>query len=113
MAIGAAADFHHVIGSKRKEARLRFLKDYWVNKVKQLPGVSFNQPDAPHQSCAIASIAIKGKKPEEVSGELFNKHKIHTVAINWENIHSVRVTPNVYTSLRDLDKLVSAIKTMV
>jgi len=113
MAIGAAADFHHVIGSKRKEARLRFLKDYWVNKVKQLPSVSFNQPDAPHQSCAIASIAIKGKKPEEVSGELFNKHKIHTVAINWENIHSVRVTPNVYTSLRDLDKLVSAIKTMV
>ncbi|TAH01667.1 MAG: aminotransferase class V-fold PLP-dependent enzyme [Sphingobacteriales bacterium] len=113
MAIGAAADFHQVIGSKRKEARLRFLKDYWVNKVKQLPGVSFNQPDAPHQSCAIASIAIKGKKPEEISGELFNKHKIHTVAINWENIHSVRVTPNVYTSLRDLDKLAGAIKTMV
>ena len=112
MAIGAAVDFHQVIGAKRKEERLRFLKDYWVRQVKTLPGVSFNQPDAPHQSCAIASIAIKNKKPEEVSGELFNKHKIHAVAINWENIHGVRVTPNVYTNRKDLDKLVSAVKLM-
>jgi selenocysteine lyase/cysteine desulfurase len=41
---------------------------------------------------------------------LFTKHKIHTVAINWENIHGVRVTPNVYTSLKDLDKLAEAIR---
>ncbi|HLO80623.1 MAG TPA: aminotransferase class V-fold PLP-dependent enzyme [Chitinophagaceae bacterium] len=113
MAIGAAADFHNVMGSKRKEERLRFLKDYWVRQVKELPGISFNQPDAKHQSCAIASIAVKGKKPEEVSGELFNKYKIHTVAINWENIHSVRVTPNVYTNRKDLDRLVMAIKGML
>lgn len=113
MAIGAAVDFHNVIGPKRKEERLRFLKDHWVQQVKALPGVSFNQPDTPHQSCAIASIAIKGKKPEEISGELFNKHKIHTVAINWENIHGVRVTPNVYTNKWDLDKLASAIRQMI
>jgi selenocysteine lyase/cysteine desulfurase len=113
MAIGAAADFHNVMGSKRKEERLRFLKDYWVKQVKDLPGITFNQPDTKHQSCAIASIAVKGKKPEEVSGELFNKYKIHTVAINWENIHSVRVTPNVYTNRKDLDKLAMAIKGMV
>lgn len=112
MAIGTAVDFHHIMGSKRKEDRLRFLKDYWVSQVKGMPGISFNQPDTNHQSCAIASIAIKNKKPEEVAGELFTKYKIHTVAINWENIHSVRVAPNVYTSTRDLDKLVKAIKGM-
>ena len=113
MAIGAAVDFHQVIGAKRKEDRLRFLKDYWVKQVKDLRGISFNQPDAPHQSCAIASVAVKGKKPEEVSAELFNRHKIHTVAINWENIHGVRVTPNVYTNRKDLDKLAHAIRAMV
>mgnify|MGYP006180330497 CR=1 FL=1 len=48
--------------------------------------------------------------PEEVAGALFTKYKIHTVAINWENIHGVRVTPNVYTSLQDLDKLVRALR---
>jgi len=112
MAIGAAVDFHDVMGNKRKEERLRFLKNYWVDQIKDLPKVSFNQPKSPALSCAIASVAIEGKKPEEISSELFGKHKIHTVAINWENIHGVRVTPNVYTSLKDLDKLASALKKM-
>jgi selenocysteine lyase/cysteine desulfurase len=110
MAIGTSVDFHNIIGSKRKEERLRYLKDYWVKQVKDLPGVTFYQPDTVHQSCAIANIAIRNKKPEEVAGELFNKYKIHTVAINWENIHGVRVAPNVYTSTRELDKLVTAIR---
>jgi selenocysteine lyase/cysteine desulfurase len=113
MAIGAAADFHQVMGNKRKEDRLRFLKDYWVEQVRDLPGISFYQPDHTIQSCAIANIAVKGKKPEEVSAELFNKHRIHTVAINWENIHGVRVTPNVYTNKKDLDRLVTAIRSLV
>lgn len=112
MAIGAAADFHNVMGAKRKEDRLRFLKDYWVKQVKDIPGISFYQPHTNHQACAIANIAVRGKKPEEVSAELFNNHKIHTVAINWENIHGVRVTPNVYTSKRELDKLTAAIRSM-
>jgi len=110
MAIGAAVDFHEVIGAKRKENRLRFLKDYWVDQVKDLPHISFNQPKSPHLSCAIASLVVAGKKPEDVAGELFSKYKIHTVAINWENIHGVRVTPNVYTSLKDLDKLANAVR---
>jgi selenocysteine lyase/cysteine desulfurase len=110
MAIGAAVDFHEMIGAPRKEARLRFLKNYWVDQVKNLSRVSFLQSKHPKMSCAIANIAIDGKKPEEVSGELFTKYKIHSVGINWENIHGVRITPNVYTSLKDLDKLVGAIK---
>jgi selenocysteine lyase/cysteine desulfurase len=109
MAIGAAVDFHDTMGSTRKEARLRMLKDYWVDQVSHHDKISFNQPKSSHLSCAIASIAIAGKKPEEVAGELFTKYKIHTVAINWENIHGVRVTPNVYTSKKDLDKLAGAI----
>jgi selenocysteine lyase/cysteine desulfurase len=112
MAIGSAVDFHDVMGNKRKEERLRFLKNYWVDQIKDLAKVSFNQPKTKHLSCAIGSVAIEGKKPEEISSELFSKHKIHTVAINWENIHGVRVTPNVYTSLKDLDKLASALKKM-
>jgi selenocysteine lyase/cysteine desulfurase len=110
MAIGAAIDFHDVMGSKRKEDRLRFLKNYWVDQLKNHPNIQFNQPASHHLSCAIANVAVKGKKPEEVSGELFSKYKIHTVAINWENIHGVRVTPNVYTSTKELDKLVAALR---
>jgi selenocysteine lyase/cysteine desulfurase len=64
----------------------------------------------PEFSCALALFSIEGKKPEEVDGELFNKHKIHTVGINWENIHGVRVTPHVYTTTHELDRLVNAIE---
>lgn len=110
MAIGAALDFHEVIGAQRKEARLRYLKNYWVDQVKHLPRVKFLQSAPAHQSCAIANIAVDGMKPEELSAELFNRYRIHTVAINWEHIHGVRVTPNVYTSPGDLDRLVAAIR---
>jgi selenocysteine lyase/cysteine desulfurase len=108
MAIGAALDFHDIMGGQRKEARLRFLKDYWVGQLDKEQGIHFLQ--SRRHSCAIANVAVDGKKPEEVAGALFSKYKIHTVAINWENIHGVRVTPNVYTSRQDLDKLVRALR---
>jgi selenocysteine lyase/cysteine desulfurase len=47
--------------------------------------------------------------PGELDTALFEKYKIHTVGIVWENISCVRVTPHVYTTLPDLDKLVRAI----
>jgi selenocysteine lyase/cysteine desulfurase len=47
--------------------------------------------------------------PADLENALFNQYKIHTVGIVWENIQCVRVTPHVYTSLADLDKLVGAL----
>lgn len=109
MAIGNAIDFHNVIGSKRKEERLRFLTDYWNNLVKNNQKVSFLQPKNKQLYCAISNIAIAGVKPADVANTLHSKYKIHTVSIDWENIHGVRVTPHVYTSTKDLDRLVKAI----
>ena len=48
-------------------------------------------------------------KPEDIDTQLYDKYRIHTVGINWENVHGVRVTPNVYTTIKDLDLLVKAI----
>lgn len=110
MAIGSAVDFHNGIGSKRKEERLRFLKDYWVNKVKDMPNISFSQPATPHLSGAIVGMTIKGKASGDVVSELFNKYKIHTVPINWLTLNITRVTPHVYTSLKDLDYFISAVR---
>lgn len=109
MAIGNAVDFHNIIGSKRKEERLRYLTDYWVSKVSDLKAVSFLQPKNKQLYCAISNIAIEGMKPGGVAKKLHEKYKIHTVSIDWENIHGVRVTPHVYTSTKDLDILVKAI----
>ncbi len=108
-AIGHAANFHMMIGAERKQKRLFYLKKYWTDKVLKLPGVSIGTSAKPEFSCAIALLQIAGKTPGEVSEALFTKHKIHTVSIEWENIKGVRITPNVYTSLHDLDKLVAGI----
>lgn len=107
--IGEAVNFQNGIGNKRKEERVRYLKNYWATKVKDIPGVKLHTSLKPEFSCAICGVSIDGMTPGDLDGALFNKYKIHTVGINYENIHCVRVTPHVYTRLDDLDRLVTAI----
>ena len=108
--IGEAVNFHNSIGKKRKEERIRYLKNYWALSAKEIPGVTIHTSLKDPYSCAICGFSIKGKTPQQVDSELFNKYKIHTVGISWENINCVRVTPHVYTKPLDLDKLVQAIR---
>ena len=107
--IGEAINFHLAIGSKRKEERIRYLKNYWTEKVKDIPKVKIHTSLQPKYSCAICGISIDGMTPGELDGTLFNNYKIHSVGIVWENISCVRITPHIYTRINDLDKLVKAI----
>jgi selenocysteine lyase/cysteine desulfurase len=107
--IGEAIAFHTAIGSKRKEERIRYLKNYWATKVKNVPGVRIHTSLKDEYSCAIAGVTIDGLTPAELDQQLFAKYKIHTVGIVWENIRCVRITPHVYTRPADLDVLVDAI----
>ncbi|MBS1919547.1 MAG: aminotransferase class V-fold PLP-dependent enzyme [Bacteroidetes bacterium] len=108
-AIGKALEFHEMIGIERKEKRLHYLKNYWMEKVKDVPKVKLNTSLNPNWGCAIGNVGIEGRKPGELDSFLFEKYKIHTVGIEWENIHGVRITPNVYTTLENLDLLVEGI----
>ena len=108
-AIGKALEFHEMIGSERKERRLLYLKNYWMEKVKDVPKVKINTSLNSKWGCAIGNVAIEGKKPADLETFLFDKYKIHTVSIEWENIHGVRITPNVYTTTGNLDLLVEGI----
>jgi selenocysteine lyase/cysteine desulfurase len=112
-AIGKAIEFHEMIGSERKEKRLHYLKNYWMEKVKDLPKVKLGTSLKPEFGCAIGLIGIEGRKPAELDSFLFEKYKIHTVGIEWENIKGVRITPNVYTTTKNLDKLVEGITAFV
>jgi selenocysteine lyase/cysteine desulfurase len=109
-AIGKALEFHDMIGSERKEKRLHYLKNYWMEQVKDVPKVKLHTSLDPKWACAIGMVSIEGKKPAELDSFLFNNYKIHTVGIEWENIHGVRITPNVYTTSKNLDVLVDGIK---
>ncbi|MES2331973.1 MAG: aminotransferase class V-fold PLP-dependent enzyme [Bacteroidota bacterium] len=108
--IGEAVNFQNAIGNKRKEDRIRYLKNYWAKKVKDIPKVKIHTSFKPEYSCAICGVTVDGMTPGELDTALFNSYKIHTTSIVWENISCVRITPHVYTKLEDLDKLVLAIE---
>ena len=112
LAIGEAMLFHHGIGGKRKEARLRYLSRYWMDKLKDIPKVRFNTSFDPAQMCAIANVQIEGVDPVKVGSYLFDKHRIFTTPIVHEEFQGVRITPNVYTTLPELDRFCGVMATI-
>ena len=112
-AIGKALEFHDMIGSERKEKRLHYLKNYWFEKVKDIPKVKLHTSFDPKWGCAIGNVSVEGKKVGDLDNFLLDKYRVHTVGIEWENIHGVRVTPNVYTTTKNLDVLVEGITAFV
>ncbi len=110
-AIGKAIEFYDMIGGKRKEERLLYLKNYWMSRVKDIPNVRLGTSMKPGFGCAIGLVGIEGRKPAELDNHLYEKYKVHTVGIERENIKGVRVTPNVYTTTKNLDVLIEGIST--
>jgi selenocysteine lyase/cysteine desulfurase len=106
--IGEAINFHEAIGSRRKQERIFYLKNYWATRVKDIPGVKLHTSLDPRFSCAISGVSVDGMRPHDLMAALFDRYKIHTVAIDYEKIHCIRVTPHVYTTIADLDKFVGA-----
>jgi selenocysteine lyase/cysteine desulfurase len=110
IAIGEALLFHNGIGGKRKEARLRHLSRYWMNQLKGLPKIHFNTSFDPNQSCAIANVQIQGMDPIKIGDYLFDKHRIFTTPIIHEEFQGIRITPNIYTTLGELDRFCNVIE---
>ena len=107
-----AIEHYKMIGADRKEARLKYLQQYWLQQVKQLPKIILNTPDDPQRCCAIANVGVKGIKPQDLATTLLQQYKIYTVAIDRPeaNVHGCRITPNLYTTTKKLDQLVAALK---
>jgi selenocysteine lyase/cysteine desulfurase len=109
LAIGEAILFHNAIGGKRKEERLRYLSRYWMNNLKAVPKVGFNTSFDPKQSCAIANFKVDGVDPVQLGSYLMAKHKIFTTPIVHDEFTGIRITPNVYTTLWELDRFCSVV----
>jgi selenocysteine lyase/cysteine desulfurase len=107
LAISDAIRFHKMIGSDRKEARLRYLQQYWTDKVRGVPKVYLNTP-AGNRACGIANVGITGMTPKALADALFDRFKIYTVAIDTVPVKGVRVTPHLYTTTGELDAFVRA-----
>ena len=113
LAIANAIQFHEKIGSQRKEARLRFLQEYWTKQVRNIKGITVNTPADTQRACGIANVGVSHLKPAVLAKTLFEKYKIWTVAIDYANVQGVRVTPHVYTTTEELNMFVKALKNIV
>jgi selenocysteine lyase/cysteine desulfurase len=112
LAIGEAILFHQGIGPKRKEERLRYLSRYWMNNLKSLPNVRFHTSFEPNQSCGVANVELVGIDPPQLATYLMERHKLFTVPIVHEEFKGLRVTPNVYTTLKELDRFCEVMETV-
>ena len=109
LTIADAIDFFNMIGADKKEARLRFLKDYWTSRVKDNTKIMLNTPLDATRSCGIANVGVKVMTPGTLAKRLLDEHKVYTVPIDYANVQGCRITPNVYTTTDELDQFVKAL----
>jgi len=103
-AIAEALSFHEGIGAERKAARLRYLFQRWARRLERLPRVRILTPYDPAQSCGLASMAIDGMDPNKLVTYLWDTHRIIVTPIGHKEFSCVRVTPNVYTTVAEIDR---------
>ncbi|MCP9767186.1 aminotransferase class V-fold PLP-dependent enzyme [Lacihabitans sp. LS3-19] len=107
-----ALEYLNKIGIKRKEARLKYIRNYWMEKLKDVPNVVINTSFDPERACGIGNIGLKNMKPTEMADRLLKEHKIWTVGIEGQNVFGCRITPNIYTNIAELDAFVKAVKVL-
>ncbi len=108
LAIAEALTFHQGIGGARKEARMRFLRDYWAKALLEHDRFRLHTSLDPRFSCGIGNIQLEGVDSGELGNWLWNRHRIITVAIKHPEFEGIRVTPSIYTHLEELDRFVEA-----
>jgi selenocysteine lyase/cysteine desulfurase len=109
LAISEAIAFHNGIGAARKEARLRYLTRYWTDKARDIPGIRFLASFAPEMSCGIATFQLGDVNPDALRQYLLERYSIVVQSMSTRRdpaIKGLRVTPNVYTTLDELDRFV-------
>ncbi len=110
LAVGEAITFHNGLGGANKQERLRYLRDYWAKKLEKLRGVRILTSYSPEQSCGIGTFTVDHINIPKLSQVLFEKHKIYTISVGVpKDTVGIRVTPSVYTTLRELDIFIEAV----
>jgi isopenicillin-N epimerase len=110
-AISEALVFNENIGVARKAERLRYLRNRWAHRLREHPKVQILHSESPELSCGIGFIAFKGVDAGKMYDALYNKHGIITARVNMPGQYDgLRVTPHIYSTLRDVDTFADAVE---
>jgi selenocysteine lyase/cysteine desulfurase len=109
-AIAEALTFHDGIGGERKAERLRFLRDRWARRLMTNPKIRIHTNLDPAHSCAIGTVQVTGVPTPKVVEQLWTRWRIIATPIVHAEYEGVRVTPNVYTTLEEVDTFAGALE---
>ncbi|NBC02357.1 MAG: aminotransferase class V-fold PLP-dependent enzyme [Bacteroidetes bacterium] len=110
LAIAEALTFHQTIGPKRKGARMKYLTDVWVDRLIDHENFVLHTSRDPKYACGIATAQIKGIDSRDLSNYLWDEHHILVTPIMHAEFEGIRVTPNVYTTMEELDRFSMAMR---
>ena len=113
LALSEALAFHHGVGAARKEARLRYLRDYWVHRLPVQGRVRLRTSLKPACSCCLTTIEIDGIEPVALRDYLWAEHRIIVRPINHPAVRGIRVSPSLYTTLNELDRFVAVMEGVI
>ena len=109
-AIAEARVYHHTIGGERKIARLRYLRDRWMRRLAENPKARILTSFDPAQSGAIGILSTPGLDPARLAAHLYDRHRMIVAPIKHVEFEGIRVTPNVYTTIDEVDTFASTIE---
>jgi isopenicillin-N epimerase len=109
-AIAEALTFHHGIGAERKAARLRYLKERWATRLTSRSKFVLHTSLDPALSCAIGTVHVEGVPTAQVGSKLWDRWRILATPIVHAEYEGLRVTPNVYTTLDEIDLFADAME---
>jgi isopenicillin-N epimerase len=116
-AINEAIAFQQAIGIERKAARLRYLTLRWANELKKDPRIKLHSSLEPGQTWGLAVVSINGIDSTKLVPYLWDNYRIVITTVGHENTkepsltyRGLRVTPNIYTTLEEIDTFVEAMR---
>ena len=109
-AIAEALSFHEGIGIARKAERLRYLRDRWAKRLTQHPKIKLHTNVDPAHSCAIGTVQITGVPTPQAVARLWERWRIIATPIVHTEYEGLRITPNVYTTIEEIDTFAGAME---
>jgi selenocysteine lyase/cysteine desulfurase len=109
-AISEALTFHESIGVERKAARLRYLRRRWSDRLARLRGVKILTSPDPEQSCGLGFLGLDRADPRDLAERLWERQHILVTPIASNEYGGLRVTPNIYTTLEEIDVFCAAVE---
>lgn len=113
LAIAEALTFSQGIGPARKEARMVYLRNRWAERLLQHDRIRLHTSLKPGLACGLATVQVDGIDSVELAGHLWKQHRIIVVGIKHDEFEGIRVTPNVYSTIEEIDRFCDAMEAVL